>query len=551
MVRPTLGWILALLAVAAVAPAVAAPPKVTSLYPAGGARGSSTTITAAGEFATWPVKAWCDEPGLSLEAEKEKGKFKATIAADATPGVALVRIYSDEGSASLRPFMIGAIPEAEDTEANDSPERAQSVTLPVTVNGRLAKPGDVDAFAFELKAGQTVAASLLANQVLGSPMDGVLQIGRIRELGPAVERVEAVVLENNDDARGLDPHAVFTANEDGRYLVRIFAFPAETNASITFAGAETYIYRLTITSGGCIDHPLPLALTRGKATDLELRGWNLSGDLAKSHWSGNSSDERGAAIFRPDVTGAWRLPVVDLRSVVADPAASVANPQQIELPVVISGEIAAAREADAFRFAAKKGMKIRVGVESRRLGFALDPVITIRDASGKTVSEADDGAQGDRDPAITFTAAADGDYTAVIRDLHHQGGLRYAYRMSLTEVAPDFTLSAPDAHVVAAGKTATIEVTVNRQEGFSEPIELNVMGMPEGVTASPVTSPPSGAEGKLVKLVLTAKEGAMPWQGPIRVAAESKGATAWKRWATYPATGTSEPRNEIWLTITK
>src|SRR5262245_20782479 len=97
---------------------IAAPPKVTGFYPPGASRGASIVVTAAGDFPNWPAKARCDQPGVKLEAEKDKGKFNATISADSIPGVSWIRVYGDDGPASPKPFVIGVAPELDDTEPN-------------------------------------------------------------------------------------------------------------------------------------------------------------------------------------------------------------------------------------------------------------------------------------------------------------------------------------------------------------------------------------------------------------------------------------------------
>src|SRR6266481_3917296 len=73
--------------------AAAAPPKVNNFYPAGCQRGEGVTMTAAGEFSTWPVQIWSDRAGLTATAEKEKGKLKIEVAADAVPGVYWLRAF--------------------------------------------------------------------------------------------------------------------------------------------------------------------------------------------------------------------------------------------------------------------------------------------------------------------------------------------------------------------------------------------------------------------------------------------------------------------------
>src|SRR4029078_1558369 len=66
--------------------AVAAPPKINHLFPAGCQRGQSVAVTAAGDFSAWPVEVWVDRPGVTATAEKDKGKLKVEVAADAAAG---------------------------------------------------------------------------------------------------------------------------------------------------------------------------------------------------------------------------------------------------------------------------------------------------------------------------------------------------------------------------------------------------------------------------------------------------------------------------------
>src|SRR3954467_2513423 len=83
-----------------------APPKVTSLFPAGAARGQTTTVKAQGEFPNWPVEVWADRPTVKVEAAKEKGKFSVIVSDDAEPGLCCLRFYTSQGATSLTPFIV-------------------------------------------------------------------------------------------------------------------------------------------------------------------------------------------------------------------------------------------------------------------------------------------------------------------------------------------------------------------------------------------------------------------------------------------------------------
>ena len=117
-----------------------------------------------------------------------------------------------------------------------------------------------------------MVADLLGNDILGSPMDAVLQ----------VHSENGFIMAHADDSPKFDPRLAFTPSKDGDYFVRVFAFPATPNSSIRYAGGADYIYRLTLTTGPYALHPLPFVRTEGQPTKLKLIGWNQPTDAAPS-----------------------------------------------------------------------------------------------------------------------------------------------------------------------------------------------------------------------------------------------------------------------------
>jgi hypothetical protein len=521
----------------------AAPPKVNYFSPTGGQRGQTVSITANGEFSTWPVKVWADRPGVSLEAEQDKGKFRATIAADAVPGIVWLRAYNDEGGAPLRPFVVGSLPEVSEAEPNDGPHKPQSLAENVVVSGKLAKNGDVDGYKVKLKQGRTLVAALQGNSVLGSPMDAVVQIC---ELVERRSQVEAYVVMQNHDAVGLDPLAIFAAQRDGDYLVRVFAFPSEPNSSINFSGGDNFNYRLTITSGGYIDHALPLATKRGETPEVKLFGWNLPADAAAP---AAAIGDGTAIAAHGDYAGAVPLAIVEHASVVVGPQAGPGQPQQVDLPATLSGILSTGKEIDAVSFIAPKGMKLRIECESRSLGYPLMPRLRIADESGKQLAAAE-ATDKKRDAALAFTSPADGRYVLSIADLHGRGGDRFAYRLTIEEARPDFALSlAADSFVVTGDKPLEIPVTIDRRDGFSEAIDITAMELPSGVTAEPVISTAKGDSAKAVKLVLKGSGEAAAGSHVLRIVGTSG---TIRRTAEFPLNlPMAGSHAAAWLTIRK
>jgi hypothetical protein len=333
---------------------------------------------------------------------------------------------------------------------------------------------------------------LHSNYDLGSTVDGVLQI----------TSSERFVLEHNDDARGLDPLVTFTAPADGLYLIRTFGFPATPDSSISFAGNDAHLYRLTITTGGYIDHALPLAVTRGASAELDLHGWNIPESARRV--SLGASDQDWVLGFHPDMAGSVLLPVVTHPSVVALPGSEPASPQPVTLPSVVTGVIEAPRDQDVFVFSAKKGSALEIDLESDSLGFLLDGGLKILDASGKVMAEADDERRSrDRDPKLNFTAPADGDYQLVVEDVHGHGGARYVYRLTIEEARPNFEMKlSADTFSVSRGGNIEIPVSIERSKGFELEIDIVAKNLPQGLTATAVKSAGKGDTSKKVTLVI-------------------------------------------------
>ena len=58
--------------------ASAAPPTLDSLFPAGGQRGKTVEVAAAGTFERWPVSIWVNGKGVD-EATGARRRFKSSI----------------------------------------------------------------------------------------------------------------------------------------------------------------------------------------------------------------------------------------------------------------------------------------------------------------------------------------------------------------------------------------------------------------------------------------------------------------------------------------
>lgn len=521
---------------AAATAAEAKPPTLDRLFPPGAQRGQTVTVTASGSFEHWPVQAWGDDPGIAIKAEKEKRQLAVTVSADAKPGVHWIRLSDEEGATALRPFIVGVLPELVENESKDQPIPLEGSRI--TINGRLGKGGDVDEFTLLLKKGETLVAAVDANRLLGSPMDAVLQIAS----------AEGFVVAQNDDDQGFDPRLSLEVPADGTYRVRIFAFPATPDSTIAFSGGDAYVYRLTLTTGGFLDHGYPLAVARSNPGQVEAHGWNIP-EIAKKLAVVTEGTLDHASLIHPEIANTIDVRLVSHPALTEQEPSDPAHPQNIPVPSTITGRISPERDQDAFTFFAKKGQSLNLLVESQSLGTPLDAVLRVTDAQGKTLNDVDDNGK-EHDVRLAFSPPADGDYRVSIRDLHGQGGERFVYRLTVAAPEPDFGLTLKaDRLTLTPEKTGTLEVAVERKDGFKGPIEVRFDGLPEGLSAPSVRSEPGKGTEKTVTLSLTASAAAL--SGPFRVIGKAVDQPMPERPARVAIEGFSATTDRPWVTVLK
>lgn len=510
--------------------ASAAPPTLTYLYPAGAQRGTTAEVTAAGSFDKWPVKVWASGKGVVVEPGKDKGKYSVKVAADAVPGVYWLRAHNPDGASPLRPFIVGTLPEVNEKEPNDEPRKAQALDNSAVVNGKLSKSGDVDCFAVKLRKGQTLVASVEAHHTLRSPMDGVLQ----------VISADGFVLDQNNDFHGLDPQLAFTAPQDGTYIARVFAFPATPDSSIRFSGAETYVYRLTLTTGGFMDYTLPLAI--GPDTkSVEPLGWNIPAEAKSIPVGRVPAGETHLTVFHPKLADSFRLRVEQHPSF-----GPTGIPDKLTPPVSFTGRIPARGKEAVFPVVGKKGKPLSLQAESRSLGLAVNPVIRVLDAEKKQLAKAEPAKLGG-DTALSFNPPTDGAYTITVGDLYAGAGPRHAFLLRVLAPTPDYDLTVTaDRFAVPPGKSLDIPVKVNRRGGFSKPVELVAEGLPDGVKWG--VKPPAGKpDPNTVTVSLTAGKAGVA--GAFRLVGKVKDEPALARTAHAPLPEFEDTTPDLWVTV--
>ncbi len=525
----------------------AAAPTLDYLLPAGGQRGTTNAVTMGGKFEHWPVEVWTDSPGVVFKAGKNKGEFSAEIAKDAAVGPRLVRLYNADGASAVRWFVVGDLPEIAEQEPNNGFKEAQAVAkMPVTINGRLDKTGDVDSFAVQLEAGKYFVASVDAYS-LGSPMDAYLFL--LNERGTKVAF--------GNDSRNLDPLLTYQVEKSGTYYLQIMAFAHPPTAEVQFAGGNTAVYRLTMTTGAYARYTWPLAVQRGQNVSAKLFGWNL--EAGEKDISLNASALNAGVSeldFKwPEAANHLFIPVTNRpEELEKEPNNKSAEAQALTLPCAITGRIDPAGDEDRFSFKAVKGKRYSFRIRSAGLGFPLTAMIKVESTEGRQLARSDDNGD-DLDPKLMWNASSDGNYVVAISDLTHAGGKDYVYRLEASEAAPDFQATV-DSHAfrLESGKTVEIKLKIEQQNKYKGKMLIRVKGLPAGVSAQEVET---AEEVDDAKVTLTATPEAPLSNQPIQIEVTGKrDDSPLIHTATYSLIGES-PRgdllinqtDQLWLTV--
>ena len=459
-------------------------PRLLTMMPMGGSVGSQVEITITGEHLDDVKELMFDHPGIVAKAKQndagqiEPNKFLVQISADCPTGLYEARVLSRLGISSSRIFSIDTLLELKQTAPNTSLSTAMEIQVNSVTNSVMTARS-IDFYTFMAQKGHRYVVGC-SSRGIDSKLDPVVIIADSQGRDLAVER------------RGdlLD----FTASQDGPHLIKVH--------ELTFKGGPAYFYRLHFQEL-VADAVLPrFASTRS----VSAFSWPPTGLPAK------------AVNVELEPNG-------------------VSAPQQIALPCDLSGSFYPAADVDAFEFSARKGEVWWVEIASERLGRPTDPAILVQHVTGEPGKEqlvdvvelldipspvkpssngyAYDGPAydgGSPDILGKMVIPQDGVYRLQLTDLF--GGtrkdLRNEYRMIIRKAAPDFALAAWSLHMelrngdrnalskplaLRAGATVALEVVAVRRDGFDGDIQLQLNGLPNGVSAQGLKIPAGKSRG--------------------------------------------------------
>lgn len=495
----------------------AAVPVLDQVFPAAIQIGTTQLVTLVGKFDPWPTRLDLDIPGVSWEPTTNNGVIRVRVAPEAPVGPRVIRAFSPEGVSEPRFIILSQRPQQAEVEPNDAVSAAQALTrLPTEVTGRLEKNGDVDSYAVNLRAGQTLVARLEA-YTLQSPLDPVLRM---------LDSRGVQVAWNHDEVRSLDPLLAWRVETSGTYVLQVFGFAYPADSDLRFSGSPKGGYRLHVTTDPVARHAWPLGVSRTMDTRVSWGDWGSSSVSSEAIEVPASVVAPGVVSHSLRIPGRavpLELPVGEGKEwVEIEPNDLAATAQAFGIPSAVSGDLDRPGDEDRYRLSCQKGELLRLEVQAASLGFPLDAWLRIEDASGKELVRNDDA--GGADPVLDWTSPETAEYRVVVGNLLQRGGQDQRYRLSLQRPKPVWSASmAESAWSLEPGKTNESKVTLTRRYGADMKLTVSVRGLPAGVRVDPVEVAEKADAATLRWIAAT---NAAPFSGPVSIDVSSSSPAA-------------------------
>ena len=464
---------------------VFAAPRITSIYPAGAMRGKSVEVTIQGTGLKDLRHILVQGNGVQLSlmpgTDDTSRKAMLTVASDAAPGRREVRFADEREASNVRVISIGQVPEVNEVEPNNTPDKVTLQPLPICFNGRLSEGSDRDGFKVRLRKGQVVLIEVEGLRVLANIYESWLK--GFLEVTDANGRPLATNQGTVDDYYRWDPVLRFDPPADGEYTIwfRDLNWRSDTKG----------VYRVTI---GELPHAFatfPIGAQRGARITPEPVGATAAGMLAvfgpvnPDATLGISDVMFTAGGFesnhRPFL---WtKEPSLDVTS--GGLTRETAIP--VQFPVALDGWFEPGKPRWVSFDVKDKGWQ-HINGYAWRLGVPTDLELKVYDAAGNLVQEADDGRgtnggqAGGRDPFIAreFTP---GKWFVRIRDVDDHGGKGYPFRvlMGAGHAILRGTFAPDAAGIPLSGGDIAVTVKCERVDLARGDIQVELIDAPPGI----------------------------------------------------------------------
>ena len=345
------------------------PPQLNKVTPAAGRRGQTVRVTLEGAHldSVTELRTDADVPAKLVAEGRAPGRiqFDLSIPAGTPAGAYQLSLKGPLGETAKLPFLVDRHEPIAEVEPNNAASASQAVSLPATLVGGLGQAGDIDFYRFEAQPGQEIGVQVVV--AAGSKLEPVLQI---------TDHRGQVLAESAGGFLGL------SSLHGGPYTLGI--------RDRDYRGGPDMGYRLHLGDIPVVTSVYPLGLQRGTEKHVELQGVNLpKGPLSVKA----EPDAVPGSRVPVRITTAEGVPLGAPSLVVGEFPERTKHDGMKSTPILpvpgtANGLVLYPGVADGWRFSAKKGQRLVVEVNARRLGSPLDSFVEVLDAKGQPVPRA-------------------------------------------------------------------------------------------------------------------------------------------------------------------
>ncbi|WP_417388552.1 PPC domain-containing protein [Gimesia sp.] len=495
-------------------PLSAAPPELESLFPMSCQAGTTAEIKLKGKNLKNIHQSQVTGPGVSVKVIDDKS-LRINAEKQTPAGIYNLRLLTDDGLSQPYPVQITDWPTLTATEKSDQPDSALKLSLPGGVDARFEHTGDIDWYTFTGKKDQRVTLRC-----------------RSKSLGGSAAPLMTLINPDGEEFAFASPHQrepVLHAKlpNSGTYQIKVF--------NRAYSSDPSALYHLSVNSEPRLLAAFPALINSGQPAKVTIQGISLPGVSQNATQILQQKEitvdpEKRTASHQPDspLTNRFHLSVPELEGtvplmltdlpVVVDQEPgnqSQKTAQKIKVPCDIAGQFLKPRDLDWYQFTAEKGQELSIQAFGEQLDQQMDLELALLDSSGKVLKSLTNKAEvkgtatpvsaTSLDPEGTWKAPKSGTYSLLVRDLYGSslGGFDRQYRVRIENKQPDFQVYAYPAASdrfsgvsLHQGGHTHVTIYIDRQHGFSEPIRIQAVDLPEGLSADEVIIPAHQSEAR-------------------------------------------------------
>lgn len=451
-------------------------PRITSIYPLVGQRGQTYEAVICGINLS-DAKSLFFRDGrmqgrvLRIEEEGEptagpnriqRVHAEITIGRDAAIGINKLRVVTATGTSNETVLRV-----AEEQIAIEP--QSDIDRYPSVIAGRIYEPGEADDYWVNVKAGQSLIFEAISGNDLLDPAITLYEAS-----GSWFDPKRLNRLAFNDEPLtfpGMTRNAMlsYRFSQAGRYCLRIQGFAGQ--------GGPDGVYELRITEG-----TLPSQESR-PALRADWEEHELTRSLG-DNWMQRVAS-RGSGI-------APSLPQPETYRAVSADAAEIPT---MKIPGMVEGFIAKPGELHAIKLVVDKAQEIAIEVETPKATTPIfTPIVRLLEPGGNEIvaniytrlNNNNFQMMKSIKAKAAFALAAPGTYTLQIRELTtDHAGQDFQYRVMVRPQIPHigkFVVQQERINL-EPGSTKPVSVRIEREEGFSGTVAVQVENLPAGVSA--------------------------------------------------------------------